>query len=140
MNTEKRGLNYAIDYLKAFTPIRLITDVLYRRAGITGKVESLGYSLRREARKPDNTNRVNVSYSPDEQGRDIAYYTYNVDYKPQERPVKAPPVFFWFTLRQCPIASPMYKTIEAMRKDPMWSKGCRIWTGDHSRPILWEGK
>lgn len=136
---DRRGLNEAIKYLKSAMPVRLITDRLYMLAKCDGKVESLGYSLRREARKPDNTNRVNVSYSPDESGKDIAYYTYNTDYKPKERPVKAPGMLF-FTGRHTSIPSPLFITIEALKQDKHYIEGCRIWMGTHDRPLLLEVK
>lgn len=85
---QQRGVSYAIEYLWTNQPIRLMTDRLYLLSECTGKVESLGHSLRREARKSDNTNRVNVSYSPDGAGREVAFYTWNPDWKAPERAVK----------------------------------------------------
>jgi len=97
----KRGLNTGIDYLKSFAPMELVPDALYKRAGVEGLVSSLGHSLRREARKPDNTNRVRVIYKPDQKGQDVAYYAYNPDYVPATRPQNSrnragtvPPLYF----------------------------------------------
>jgi hypothetical protein len=136
---EKRGLEFALEYLERDYPIRVMTDRLYLLAHCTGKVESLGRSLRREARKPDNTNRVNVSDSPDESGRDVAYYTWNSDYKPPDRQkTTVNPSWYWFTLKSVPVASPMYLSIEDLKRDPMYSEGCKIWRGSHEAPILVE--
>jgi hypothetical protein len=135
----QRGLSVAVDYLKAFKPLRLVPDAIYKRCGATGLVSSLGHSLRREARKPDNTNRVNVSYSPDGLGRDVAFYTYNTDYKAPDRPVKAPCMLF-FTGRHTSIPSPLFITLEALKTDIHYTKDCRIWMGTHQSPILLEVK
>ena len=132
--TGRRGLEYAIDYMKAFAPLRLVPDAIYKRAGITGLVSSLGHSLRREARKPDNTNRVNVSYSPDSSGRDVAFYTYNTDYRPPERPTS----FYFFTLKNTNVPSPYMPDIQSVLNAPMYSKGCRVWSGTYERPVLVE--
>ena len=131
----KRGLRTAIDYLKDFD-VELIPEVLHSLAQIEVMVHTLSHSLRRAAR--GGNGEVLVSYHPDNSGVQIAYYRANPDWKPQERPVKA--VWWWFTLKTLPIASPLYKSLEDMRKNPRYSSGCKIWTGDHSRPILWEGK
>ena len=135
--TEKRGLNYAVDYLKSFKPLRLVPDAIYKRAGITGLVSSLGHSLRREARKPDNTNRVNVSYSPDESGRDVAYYTYNHDYKPQDRPKAASngPTLCFCSIKGSILPSPYFGSIASILQR---LKPLNIWTGSHDAPVLVE--
>ena len=74
-------------------------------------------------------------------GKTYKEYRYNPDWKPQERPVKATPrSFYWYTLKQCPIASPMFASIAQLKMDIHYTPGCRIWTGTHESPILWEGK
>ena len=130
----KRGLRTAIDYLKAFN-VMFIPDDLHKLAGIEVMVHTLSHSLRRAAR--GGKGEVLVSYHPDNSGVQIAYYRWNPDYRPQERPqTTGKATWWWFTLKNVPIASPMYLTVEAMRKDPMYSEGCRTWKGTHEHPIL----
>ena len=134
---DRRGLSEAIEYLKSAMPVRLITDRLYMLAKCDGKVESLGYSLRREARKPDNTNRVNVSYSPDESGKLIAYYTYNTDYTSPKRTANRARWFF-YTRKYTNVPSPLFHSLEDLKADKNYTDNCHVWTGSYSCPILVE--
>lgn len=138
---DRRGLKEAIEYLKSAMPVRLITDRLYMLAKCAGKVESLGYSLRREARKPDNTNRVNVSYSPDESGRDVAYYTWNSDYKPQNKAKDRPRLYF-YSLKGICQPSPYFESAEAALAHcaKHGAKPLNIYTGIYEAPVLVEAE
>lgn len=148
MTTTKRGVSYAIEYLWTNQPIRLMTDRLYLLSDCTGKVESLGHSLRREARKPDNTNRVNVSYSPDGAGREVAFYTWNSDWKAPERAAKAPtdaPTLYFFTNPCIHGPSPYYTDLTALkaylrhaRREHPGLDVFHVWSGSHEDPILVE--
>ena len=134
MNTRSSDIQRAKDYLVSVLPVAHTPDFIKERLGLGSSSATISRKLR--AASVGINPEFERGYYRNEKGRDIAIYRANKGYKPQERPVKAPPAFFWFTLRQCPIASPMYKTIEAMKGDKMYSKGCRVWTGDHSKPIL----
>ena len=124
----EKGIRAAIDYLKEVYPLDMVPDMLYKKAGITGLVSSLSHGLRRAERRGE----VTVIYHSANSGQDVAFYRANPGYK------APPPSFYWYTLRQCPIASPVFHSIAELRRDMHYTKGCRIWTGDHSKPILWE--
>lgn len=128
----------AKEYLVSVFPVAHTPDKICEVLGLSCSHATLGRKLRSFSVGPNP--ELKRGYYRNEKGRYIAVYGANKCYRPQERPqttAKAPPPsFYWYTLRQCPIASPMYLTVEAMRKDPMYSEGCRTWKGTHEHPIL----
>jgi len=129
----KKGIRAAINYLKEVYPLDMVPDMLYKKAGITGLVSSLSHGLRRAERRGE----VTVVYHSANLGQDVAFYRANPGYMAPKKAKKAP-TFYWYTLKQCPIASPMFKSVAELRRDMHYTKGCRIWTGDHKAPVLWE--
>ena len=134
----KHGLRTAIEYLKD-CDVELIPEVLHSLARIEVMVHTLSHSLRRAAR--GGNGEVLVSYHPDQSGVDIAYYRANPDWKAQERPkTSAKAVWYWFTLKTVPIASPMFHSLQDLKRDIHYTPGCKIWQGGYDSPILYEDK
>jgi len=126
----KRGLQCAVDYLKAFQPINLVPPVLHQRAGLDIMVHTLSHSLRRAAR----TGEVLVSYKPDNSGTRIAYYSYNPAYV-AKAPARKTAVYF-YTLPNTNEPSGYYANLDNLRTVLQNHPDAIIWTGSHEAPVV----
>ena len=135
----KRGLRCAIGYLKSVYPTGMVPDTLHHNAGVEIMASTLAHSLRRAAK--GGKGEVLVSYHPDNTGVNIAYYRWNPDYKPQERPVKAPTralALYFYTIPGIKVPSAYYESLKALRFAIRFRTDCLIWQGSHEAPVLVE--
>lgn len=132
---ERRGIKYALDYLKSFYPLELFKDELYKRAGCSVSHEAVYRKLRLAV------ERGEIEAIPHEtaDGKTIKKYRYNPAYI-SEKKVSAD--WFFFSVRGNITPSGYYQSVDALMVD-VKARGLtplHIYHGTYDRPLLWEGK